>query len=71
MCLRDLKTTMGMEELRCKTPDMAEKELMAYLVTHNLIRGLIAQAVARYPVDLEPGSFKGSVDALRLRAIQD
>ncbi len=65
LCLRDLKTTMGMEELRCKTPEMAEKELLAYLVTHNLIRGLIAEAVARYPVDLERVSFKGSVDALR------
>ncbi|MEK7743332.1 MAG: IS4 family transposase, partial [Elusimicrobiota bacterium] len=65
LCLRDLKTTMGMEQLRCKTPDMAEKELLAYLVAHNLIRCLIAEAVARYPVDLERVSFKGSVDALR------
>jgi hypothetical protein len=65
LCLRDLKTTMGMEALRCKTPEMAEKELLAYLVAHNLIRGLIAEAVARYPVDLERVSFKGSVDALR------
>lgn len=56
---------MGMEELRCKTPEMAEKELLAYLVAHNLIRGLIAEAVARYPVDWERVSFKGSVDALR------
>jgi hypothetical protein len=34
LCLRDLKTTMGIEVLRCKTPDMAEKELLAYLVAH-------------------------------------
>jgi len=65
LCLRHLKTTMGMEQLRCKTPDMAEKELLAYLVAHNLIRCLIAEAVARYPADLERVSFKGSVDALR------
>jgi hypothetical protein len=65
LCLRDLKTMMGMEQLRCKSPDMAEKELLAYLVAHNLIRCLIAQAVARYQVDLERVSFKGSVDALR------
>ena len=65
LCLRDLKTTMGMEQLRCKSPDMAEKELLAYLVAHNLIRCLIAEAVARYQVDLERVSFKGSVDALR------
>jgi hypothetical protein len=65
LCLRDLKTTMGMEQLRCKTPDMAEKELLAYLVAHNLIRCVMAEAVARYGVDLERVSFKGSVDALR------
>jgi hypothetical protein len=34
-------------------------------VTHNLIRCLIAEAVARYQVDLERVSFKGSLDALR------
>ena len=65
LCLRDLKTTMGMEQLRCKSPDMAEKELLAYLVAHNLIRCLMAEAVARYAVDLERVSFKGSIDALR------
>ena len=65
LCLRDLKTTMGMEQLRCQTPDMAEKELLAYLVAHNLIRCVMAEAVATYRVDLERVSFKGSVDALR------
>ena len=65
LCLRDLKTTLGMEVLRCKTPDMAEKELLAYLVAHNLIRCVMAEAVARAPVALERVSFKGSVDALR------
>jgi Transposase DDE domain len=63
--LRDLKTTMGMEQLRCKTPDMAEKELLAGLVAHNLIRCVMAEALTRCAVDLEQISFKGSVDALR------
>jgi DDE family transposase len=65
LCLRDLKTTMGMEQLRCQTPDMAQKELLTYLVAHNLVRCLMAKAVATYQVDLERVSFKGSVDALR------
>jgi hypothetical protein len=65
LCLRDLKTTMGMEQLRCKTPDMVEKELLAYLVAHNLIRCVMAGAGARYAVDLERVSFKGTVDAVR------
>ena len=65
LCLRDLKTTLGMEQLRCKTPEMAEKELLAYLVAHNLVRCLMAEAVAAHQVELERVSFKGSLDALR------
>ena len=65
LCLRDLKTTMGMETLRCQSPEMAEKELLAYLVAHNLIRCVMAEVVARFPVDLARISFKGSLDALR------
>lgn len=42
--LRNLKTTLGMEHLRCKTPEMAEKELWTYLLAYNLIRLLMAQS---------------------------
>lgn len=65
LCFRDIKTMMGMEHLRCQTPDMAEKEALAYLVAHNLVRCVIAAAVARHHVELERISFKGTVDALR------
>ncbi len=65
LCLRDLKTTLGMEVLRGKSPDLAEKELLAYLVAHNLIRCVMAETVAQYAVALEQVSFKGSVDAVR------
>jgi Transposase DDE domain len=65
LCLRELKTLMGMDQLRCKTPEMVQKELLAYLIAHNLIRCLMAQAVARHAVELDRVSFKGSVDALR------
>jgi hypothetical protein len=65
LALRHLKTTMGMELLRCQTPDMAEKELLAYLVAYNLIRCLMAQAVAQTGVQMDRLSFKGTVDAVR------
>jgi hypothetical protein len=65
LCLRDLKTTLGMEQLRCLSPDMAEKELLAYLIGHNLIRCLMAQAIARHQADLQRVSFKGTLDAAR------
>jgi hypothetical protein len=54
-----------MEQLRCQTPAMAQKEVLAYLVAHNLVRCVIAESVARYRVELERVSFKGTVDALR------
>jgi hypothetical protein len=40
MDLRNMKTTLGMEHLRCKTPPMALKELWAYLFAYNLIRNV-------------------------------
>jgi PHD/YefM family antitoxin component YafN of YafNO toxin-antitoxin module len=65
LCLRDLKTTMGLEQLRCQSPEMAQKELLAYLIAHNLMRCVMAQAAAQHEVDLERVSFKGALDALR------
>ena len=65
LCLRDLKTTLGMEFLRCKSPEMVEKEILAYLIAHNLIRCIMAEAAQTYDQDLERLSFKGTVDAVR------
>ena len=42
--LRNIKTTLGMERLRCKSPEMAIKELWVYLLAYNMIRLLMAQA---------------------------
>lgn len=41
---RNIKTTMGMETLSCKTPEMNEKEIWIYFLAYNLIRLLMAQA---------------------------
>ena len=35
---RDLKTSMGMEVLRCKSPKMVHKELEMFFIAYNLIR---------------------------------
>ncbi len=42
--LRNLKTTLRLEMLSCKTPGMAVKELWIYLLAHNLIRIIMAQS---------------------------
>jgi Transposase DDE domain len=65
MCLDDLKTTLQMEMLRSRSPEMAQKELYARLIGHNLIRCVAAQAASELAVALERISFKGTLDALR------
>lgn len=65
LCLRDLKTTLGMEQLRCLSPAMVEKELLVYLIAHNFIRWIMAEAATEHQVQLERISFKGTVDAVR------
>ena len=65
LCFRDLKTTMGMEELRCLTPAMVHKELLAFLIAHNFMRCLIAQAASAHQVCRTRISFRGTVDAAR------
>ena len=42
--LRNIKTTLGLEVLSCKTPEMATKEIWVYLLAYNMIRMMMAQA---------------------------
>ena len=37
LCFRNIKTTLMIETLSCKTPDMVEKELLVYLLAYNII----------------------------------
>jgi hypothetical protein len=48
--LRHLKTTLGMDVLRCKTPDLIRKEIYVYLLAYNLIRSLMWSAGTTYGV---------------------
>jgi hypothetical protein len=62
--LRSIKTTMQMDILRCKTPDMVHKEIWTHLLAYNLLRTVMA--VAAHENDIEPRqvSFKGAKQAL-------
>jgi Transposase DDE domain len=62
---RDLKTSMGLEVLRCKSPGMLHKELEMFFIAYNLVRCLMAQAGTLYDAPLERLSFKGTVDSVR------
>jgi len=65
MCLDDLKTTLHLEMLRSRSPEMAQKEIYARLIGHNLIRWTMAQAAREHGVALARISFKGTLDAVR------
>ncbi len=62
---RDIKITMGMDILRCKTPDMVRKEILMHLIVYNGIRCLMMEAAKEQGVRVRRISFKGSVQALR------
>ena len=62
---REIKITLGMDVLRCKTPAMVEKEVMMHMISYNLIRAIMQRAANEHQVDLTRISFKGSVDTLR------
>lgn len=62
--LRSIKSTMQMDVLRCKTPQMVHKEIWTHLLAYNLLRTVMA--VAAHENDLEPRqvSFKGATQAV-------
>jgi hypothetical protein len=62
--LRSLKQSMGLERLRCQTPAMVRKELWAYLLAYNLVRGVMAQAAWEVGVRPRCLSFTGTVQTL-------
>jgi len=59
--LRTIKTPLGLEPLRCKTPERARKELGVSLLADNLIRLLMAQAARLADQIPRPLSVKHSV----------
>jgi hypothetical protein len=56
--IRDIKTTLGMETLSCKSPEMGEKEMWAYLLAYNLIRMIMLQSASLADVLPRSLSFK-------------
>lgn len=61
-CFDHLKTTMGMNVLRCQSVEGVKKELSMYLIAYNLVRLIMLQAAARQGVSVRRISF---IDAMR------
>jgi hypothetical protein len=62
---RDIKTTMGMDILRCLTPGMVKKEILMHLIAYNCIRFLMLNAANKVEQPPRRISFKATMQALR------
>lgn len=62
---RDIKTTMHMEVMRTKSPEMVEKELLMHAIAYNALRALILESASVHQQELGRISFKGAADLLR------
>ncbi len=62
--LRNVKTTMDMEMLSCKTPDMIHKEIWANILAYNLICRVMCQAAILSGQMPRQISFKGTIQTL-------
>jgi hypothetical protein len=63
--LRDIKITMGMDKLRCKTPTLICKELTMHLIAYNLVRAIMLQAARQHRRDPLRISLAGTAAAIR------
>lgn len=67
--LRSIKIVLQMDVLRCKTPEMVEKEIWMHMLAYNLIRGVIATAAEAHDKEPRDVSFKGALQTMT--AFQD
>lgn len=67
--LRSIKVVMQMGVLRCKSPEMVEKEIWMHMLAYNLIRGVMAKAAEAHDEQPRRLSFKGALQTVT--AFQD
>lgn len=60
-----IKTILGIDILRCKSPDMVEKEILIHLICYNMVRALMQRSAHLYDQPLARMSFKGTLDTVR------
>jgi hypothetical protein len=62
--IRSIKSTMQMDILRCKAPEMVHKEIWAHLLAYNLLRTVMAVAASENGLEPRQVSFKGAKQAV-------
>jgi hypothetical protein len=65
LTLRNIKTTLQMDQLSCKNPQNLEREIRMHFLVHNLVRRLMLEAARLHHVPLERISFAGSLSTAR------
>lgn len=63
--LRHIKITVDMDILRCKSPEMVDKELWMHAVAYNLVRAIMLDAATAHAASIERLSFKGTLATVR------
>jgi hypothetical protein len=66
---RSIKDVLGMEVLRCMTPEMVRKEIWMHLLAYNLVRGVMVDAAEAHDKVPRQLSFKGALQTMT--AFQD
>ena len=61
---RDIKTTLGMEMLRTKSPDLIQREILMHMIIYNLIRLVMLKAGVVHGVNHRRLSFRGAQQVL-------
>jgi hypothetical protein len=62
----DIKTTLQMDMLSCKSPEMLHKEMEMHFIAYNLLRSIMAEASLVCHAPLDRMSFKGTMDAVQI-----
>lgn len=62
--IRAIKCSLGMDVLRCKTPEMARRELRSGLLAYNLIRKTILEAARRQGIGPRQMSFTAAMQKI-------
>ncbi len=62
--IRAIKCNLGMDVLRCKTPEMVRKEIWTCLLTYNLIRKTMLQAAMESDLSPRQLSFTNAMQTM-------
>lgn len=62
---QQIKTHLAMDVLRCKSPELIEREVLMHQIAYNLVRSLMQRSAHSHQVPLDRLSFKGTLDTLR------